>query len=464
MTDEYVCDQGMTPSHRVYWRLVLLGAVTLVVTAWLLFKGRAEGDEYGDLYASHICSDGRKVAIIECSIETPARDGNPPVLGGTLRCWTSATHASSRIGALQGYDVGGWMVPMDFFPGDDRVWVLHKVVDYATQDREGRPECHRILTIGDVDALKIVKQFTIPAGPPVACLLESNRIVTPCSMEPDLDMLVPMRLGVFDVGGDNVKPLRTIDFHGRFFIGSVQRLTHDIVLVHVTRLSKSQSAIRSSSDRPRGGPTELSVDVGPPPGPGPDKSPSPPRLISKSSELLTCDTKTGRILVRQATEASGLFDCIRVAKDGKHLAVAGTSSVELRSLPSLAVSGTISLSHDAWKIAISPDGRYVALASTALGVWNTATGEVQMFDASQGKSKRYRQRHVAKSPDFSRDYFHAFRDYAAALTFIGDGSKLAMTTVDGVFSLWNVATGECIRSEEVPIGESGSGQAVGIRQ
>jgi WD40 repeat protein len=180
-------------------------------------------------------------------------------------------------------------------------------------------------------------------------------------------------------------------------------------------------------------------------------SPDGKLLIAGDNDdhIQTFDPHTGK---RRSTQE--VFDQNGVAisdvtfdRSGKLFAVSGNngevSIVDVdtgnRHAPSIVVPGIGAASNPVWRIAFSPDGHSIALASNDLEVWNADTGKlVRSIGVGTSRSTM-----------------------VTAVAFSHDGTRLATGRIDGVVQLWSTDDGTQLGSSLT--GHTGAVSGVAFR-
>jgi hypothetical protein len=174
-----------------------------------------------------------------------------------------------------------------------------------------------------------------------------------------------------------------------------------------------------------------------------------------TSELLVYDVDSECILNKVQTEitAEGMWRTA-VADGGQYCTVRGRKGDELRRLPSLELVRRLQPSRDTIGagpgagLAVSRDGRYLALGDARLELVEVASGKVHLLDRMNEEIVNSKQDLTPEGYPLSEG-FARMQYCVAALRFVGDGSQLAAVTHDGVFTLWDCSTRTCLRRTRI---------------
>jgi WD40 repeat protein len=155
---------------------------------------------------------------------------------------------------------------------------------------------------------------------------------------------------------------------------------------------------------------------------------------------------TGEVVARVPTTIRAeLLQQLAISPDGAHLALVGDGRLELREVPTLRIEKEARYDGlPSCLMAVSKGGQFVAVGRSRIEVWETAAGRVYVLD----ELNHHLEQWLRDGPTLT-DSYAKLQYCLSALTFVDDSSRLCAITHDGIFVIWDVATGKCVERKQI---------------
>lgn len=155
--------------------------------------------------------------------------------------------------------------------------------------------------------------------------------------------------------------------------------------------------------------------------------------------------------------------------DGNRLAAGGNQQISLLDVQpdgSLALSRTMSMMGEAWQAAYSPNGVYLALATSELEVWKLATNERIALEGHQrrincvtvsddgillvsGGMDHTARLWIMTDVEVSAWHILVHRSPVVSVAINENGTQLITLTQDNTLRVWDVATGASLETRQL---------------
>jgi hypothetical protein len=285
----------------------------------------------------------------------------------------------------------------------------------------------RRLEFVNVNDLAVEKRVTVPFHTREFCSFGEG-IVGSCGWDE------PSPFTLFRIEGDRLVTIRTVTHPaGAYNVVMATCMTNKFGLLLVHVLSDASRNFRS------------------------------PVKPKDTVEACVIDARSGRIVQRAAAPAPPIAPWSRaqIALGGRHLLLCSADTIEIREFPSLKVSAQLGIkglstvaNGPTFSIALSHDAHYVAFGSDSLELWDTRKMRVRTLDAMNSQLLRRRRDlffpYQSRPPGCLFGDIYAELQYCLAdIKFFEDGSKLAVLTRDGIYTVWNAENGDCLRRDHV---------------
>ncbi len=175
------------------------------------------------------------------------------------------------------------------------------------------------------------------------------------------------------------------------------------------------------------------------------------------------EIETGREL--KSIAVGSIVQSLALSPDNKLIAFASDETVTLLNIITGIEIKAFSCNPFCSQIAFSPDGKLLASGhlDKSITIWNVVTGQPIKFINSKRELPPASKANIDKKEDV-RDYRHAI----SSLAFTPDGKILASFNNDGELKLWDISTGQELKSKEffgtnIDLFFTKTGQLLGFR-